>query len=413
MSSRNPIEALAHLRHEFGEHGGVNMSIEASSTFTVMDPHTMPEMFQGRKGPESAGCYLYGRHFNPTVYNLGRQLAALEGTEAAYCTASGLSAISATLMAICQSGDHIVSSDAVYGGTYALMHNFLPHKAGVTTSFVDITDLDAVRAAITDDTRVLYTESVSNPTLRVADIPRLADIVREAGLPLVVDNTFSPLILSPAALGADIVVHSITKFISGMSDVIAGAVCGSHDFIEQLMDLHSGSLMLLGPTMDPKVASEISLRIPHLPLRMAAHGERALALAERLESTGVDVCYPGLSHHPDHALFDDLRCPEYGYGGVLTIDLGDEETANQLMSSLQNKYRFGFMAVSLGYFDTLMSCSGSSTSSEMTDEDKLTAGISPGLVRMSLGYTGTLEQRWGQLLGALEDAGKIARTRSA
>jgi methionine-gamma-lyase len=413
MSSRNPIEALAHLRHEFGEHGGVNMSIEASSTFTVMDPHTMPEMFQGRKGPESAGCYLYGRHFNPTVYNLGRQLAALEGTEAAYCTASGLSAISATLMAICQSGDHIVSSDAVYGGTYALMHNFLPHKAGVTTSFVDITDLDAVRAAITDDTRVLYTESVSNPTLRVADIPRLADIVREAGLPLVVDNTFSPLILSPAALGADIVVHSITKFISGMSDVIAGAVCGSHDFIEQLMDLHSGSLMLLGPTMDPKVASEISLRIPHLPLRMAAHGERALALAERLESTGVDVCYPGLSHHPDHALFDDLRCPEYGYGGVLTIDLGDEETANQLMSSLQNKYRFGFMAVSLGYFDTLMSCSGSSTSSEMTDEDKLTAGISPGLVRMSIGYTGTLEQRWGQLLGALEDAGKIARTRSA
>jgi methionine-gamma-lyase len=171
--------------------------------------------------------------------------------------------------------------------------------------------------------------------------------------------------------------------------------------------------MLLGPTMDPKVASEISLRIPHLPLRMAAHGERALALAERLESTGVDVCYPGLSHHPDHALFDDLRCPEYGYGGVLTIDLGDEETANQLMSSLQNKYRFGFMAVSLGYFDTLMSCSGSSTSSEMTDEDKLTAGISPGLVRMSIGYTGTLEQRWGQLLGALEDAGKIARTRSA
>ena len=413
MSSRNPIEALAHLRHEFGEHGGVNMSIEASSTFTVMDPHSMPEMFQGRKGPENAGCYLYGRHFNPTVYNLGRQLAALEGTEGAYCTASGMSAISATLMAICRSGDHIVSSDTVYGGTYALMRNFLPHKAGVTTSFVDITDLDAVRAAITDDTRVLYTESVSNPTLRVADIPRLADIVREAGLQLVVDNTFSPLILSPAALGADIVVHSITKFISGMSDVIAGAVCGSHDFIEQLMDLHSGSLMLLGPTMDPKVASEISLRIPHLPLRMAAHGERALALAERLESTGVDVCYPGLSHHPDHALFDDLRCPEYGYGGVLTIDLGDEETANQLMSSLQNKYRFGFMAVSLGYFDTLMSCSGSSTSSEMTDEDQLTAGISPGLVRMSIGYTGTLEQRWGQLLGALEDAGKIARIRSA
>ena len=407
MSRRNPIEDLAHLRHEFGEHGGVNMSIEASSTFTVMDPHTIPEMFQGRKGPEKAGCYLYGRHFNPTVYNLSRQLAALEGTESAYCTASGMGAISATLLALCKSGDHIVSSNTVYGGTYALLHDFLPPTTGVTTHFVDITNFDTVRAAISDQTRVLYTESVSNPTLRIADIPRLAEIARDAGITLVVDNTFSPLILSPAVLGADVVVHSMTKFISGMSDVIAGAVCSSHRFIEQLMDLHSGALMLLGPTMDPKTAAEISLRIPHLPLRMAAHGERALALAERLEAAGVDVCYPGLAGHPDRPLLDELRCPDYGYGGVLTIDLGSEERANQLMALLQNKYRFGFMAVSLGYFDTLMSCSGSSTSSEMTDEDKTAAGISPGLIRMSIGYTGTLEQRWGQLRSALQDIGSI------
>jgi len=407
MKRRNPIEDLAHLRHEFGEHGGVNMSIEASSTFTVMDPHTMPEMFEGRKGPDNAGCYLYGRHFNPTVYNLGRQLAALEGTESAYCAASGMGAISATLMALCPSGSHIVSSNTVYGGTYALMHDFLPRTAGVTTSFVDINDLDAVRAAITGETRVLYTESVANPTLRVADIPLLAEIAHDAGIPLVVDNTFSPLILSPAVLGADIVVHSITKFISGTSDVIAGAVCGSREFIQSLMDLHSGTLMLLGPTMDPKTAADISLRIPHLPLRMTAHGERALALAERLEAAGVDVCYPGLSGHPDRALFDRLRCPDYGYGGVLTVDLGEEERADELMALLQNKYRFGFMAVSLGYFDTLMSCSGSSTSSEMTDSDKAAAGISPGLVRMSIGYTGTLEQRWSQLESALRDVGCI------
>ena len=407
MSRRNPIEDLAHLRHEFGEHGGVNMSIEASSTFTVMDPHTIPEMFQGRKGPENAGCYLYGRHFNPTVYNLGRQLAALEGTESAYCTASGMGAISATLMALCPNGGRIVSSNTVYGGTYALMHDFLPRTAGVTTSFVDITDPDAVRAAITDETRVLYTESVSNPTLRIADIPQLAEIAHDAEIPLIVDNTFSPLILSPAVLGADVVVHSMTKFISGMSDVIAGAVCGSHDFIEQLMDLHSGTLMLLGPTMDPKIAAEISLRIPHLPLRMTAHGERAFALAERLDVAGQDVCYPGLAKHPDRDLFDELRCPDYGYGGVLTLDLGSEERANELMALLQNTYRFGFMAVSLGYFDTLMSCSGSSTSSEMTEEDKTAAGISPGLIRMSIGYTGTLEQRWGQLRSALQDIGCI------
>ncbi len=413
MTGRNPIEALALLNHEFGEHGGVNMSIEASSTFTVMDPHTMPEMFKGLKGPENAGCYLYGRHFNPTVYNLGRQLAALEGTEAAYCTGSGMGAISATLMALCEKGDHIVASNTVYGGTYALMHDFLPVKGDITTTFVDINDLDAVEAAITPRTRVLYTESIANPTLRVADIPKLAAIAKRAGIKLVVDNTFTPLILSPAALGADIVVHSITKFISGMSDIIAGAICGSHDFIGSLMDLHDGPLMLLGPTMDPKVASDIALRIPHLPLRMQAHGERALALAERVEARGFDVCYPGLDSHPDRALFDELRCDEYGYGGVMTIDLHDEERANELMSLLQNKYSFGFMAVSLGYFDTLMSCSGSSTSSEMTDEDKSAAGISPGLVRMSVGYTGTLEQRWAQLDGALSDLDAMPQRLSA
>ncbi|MGI9225000.1 MAG: PLP-dependent transferase, partial [Woeseiaceae bacterium] len=123
----------------------------------------------------------------------------------------------------------------------------------------------------------------------------------------------------------------------------------------------------------------------------------------------IKVCYPGLEDHPDRALFDELRCPDHGYGGILTIDMGDQETANRLMALLQNKYRFGFMAVSLGYFDTLMSCSGSSTSSELTDEDKSAAGISPGLLRMSVGYTGTLEQRWQQLKDALTDVGAFVK----
>jgi methionine-gamma-lyase len=377
-----------------------------------MEPGTMPEMFKGVKGHD-AGCYLYGRHFNPTVYNLGRQLAALEGTEAAYCTASGMGAIAASLYALCNAGDHIVASNALYGGTYALMKDFLPAKAGVTTTFVDITDLEAVEDAMRRRTRLIYTESVANPTLRVADIPAIAAIAHQTDAKLVVDNTFSPLILSPAPLGADVVVHSMTKFISGMSDVIAGAVCGSDEFIESLMDLHQGPLMLLGPTMDPKGASKISLRIPHLPIRMAAHGNRAQALAERVYERGAKVCYPGLPQHPDRELFDELRCPDYGYGGVLTIDMGDEEIANRLMSLLQNKYRFGFMAVSLGYFDTLMSCSGSSTSSEMSDEDKSDAGISPGLLRMSVGYTGTLEQRWQQLSAALDDLGTRVPQRKA
>ena len=406
MTGRNPIEDLAHLRHEFGEHGGVNMSVEASSTFTVIDPETMPALFQGRAGPDK-GCYLYGRHFNPTVYNLGRQMAALEGTEAAYCAASGMGAISAVILALCNQGDEIVASNAIYGGTFALLHDFLPAKTGVRTCFVDISDPAAVASVITDKTRLIFTESIANPTLRLADIPQLSSIAKDAGVPLVVDNTFTPLILSPARMGADIVVHSITKFISGASDVIAGAICGNEEFIGQLMDLHTGPLMLLGPTMDPNVAASISLRIAHLPLRIKAHSERALAMAEQIAEEGLTVCYPGLSSHPDHKLFTSLHCNEYGYGGVLTLDCGDEETASALMSCLQNEERFGYMAVSLGYFDTLMSCSGSSTSSELSDEDKDEAGISPGLVRISVGYTGTLEQRLGQLLSALEKTGMI------
>jgi methionine-gamma-lyase len=406
MDTRNPIEDLAHLRHEFGEHGGVNMSIEASSTFTVIDPETMPDLFQGRAGPDK-GCYLYGRHFNPTVYNLGRQMAALAGTEAAYCSASGMGAISSVVLGLCNAGDEVVASNTIYGGSFALLNDFLPAKAGIRTRFVDITDTDAVWKAVTDKTKLIYAETLSNPTLRLADIPRLAAVARSKNLPLVVDNTFTPLVLRPAALGADIVVHSITKFISGASDIIAGAVCGSEEFIGQLMDLHMGPLMLLGPTMDPHVASAISLRIPHLPLRMEAHGKRALAIASRLDELGVKVCYPGLPGHPDHELFNELHCEDYGYGGIFTIDAGDEDTANSLMSCLQNEMRFGYLAVSLGYFDTLMSVSGSSTSSEMSEADKEAAGISPGLVRVSIGYTGTLEQRWQQLRAALEKVGLV------
>jgi len=407
MKNYNPVEALANNRHEFGEHGGVNMSVEASTTFTVMKSGTMPEIFHGDKGPEQGGCYLYGRHFNPTVYNLGKQLAALEGTEAAYCTASGMSAISATLMQICDANDHIVSSNAVYGGSYALMHDLLPPKTGITTTLVDITNLADVEAAITDRTRLIYTESISNPTLRVANIPALSEIAHRHGIQLVVDNTFSPLSLSPKSLGADIVIHSMTKFISGSSDCIAGAVCADAAFIQQLMDLHTGTMMIMGPTMDPQVAFNISLRIPHLPLRMIEHGHRTLLFAERLQAMGLAVTYPGLQGHPDHALISKLHSPDYGYGGVLTLDMGTEAMANELLDMLQNEYHFGYVAVSLGYFDTLMSCSGSSTSSELTDEDKLAAHISPGLIRMSIGYTGSVEQRWAQLVEALGRLGVL------
>lgn len=413
MSRFDPIESLAGMRHEFGEHGGVNMSIETSTTFTVLDAATMPEIFQGHRGPEQGGCFLYGRHFNPTVYVLGKEIAALEGAEAGYCTASGMSAISAAVLQLCNHGDHVVCADTVYGGTHALMKEYLPAKAGLGVSFVDMTDLERVEQAFTSRTKVLYVETMANPTLRIANIPRLAEIAHAHGAKLVVDNTFSPLMVSPIQHGADVVVYSLTKFINGASDIVAGAVCGTTEFVTDLMDLHGGSLMLLGPTMDPRLAYLISTRIPHLGLRMSEHGFRAGMFAERLADLGVPVVYPGLAEHPDHRLLEEIANPGYGAGGIFCLDLGTKERAYEFMEVLQNRGSFGFMAVSLGYFETLMSCSASSTSSELTEEEQENCGISPGLVRVSIGYTGRLESRWSQFEDALREVGAVPGGKAA
>lgn len=221
----DPASALANARHEFGEHGGVNMSIEASATFTVMESETMRRMFSGELGPDR-DFFIYSRHFNPTVLNLGRQMAALEGTEAAYCTASGMSAISSVLLQLCSSGGHVVASRTLYGGTHALLTHFLPRACNITTTFVDIRDFEKVKEAIVEGrTKVLYFETVANPTLLVANVPELSRIAHDKGVMVVVDNTFTPMVMSPARLGADVVVHSITKYVSGGADIIAGTFC--------------------------------------------------------------------------------------------------------------------------------------------------------------------------------------------
>lgn len=406
----DPAAALAAVRHEFGEHGGVNMSIEASATFTVMEPETLSRMFTGELGPDR-DFFIYSRHFNPTVLNLSRQMAALEGTEAAYCTSSGMAAISSALLQLVSSGGHVVASRALYGGTHALLSHFLPRTCNITTTFVNIDDLEMVNDAIVrGHTKVLYFESISNPALQVANVPELSRIAHEKGVTVVVDNTFSPMVLSPAKRGADVVIHSISKFISGAADIIAGAVCGPASLVNAMMDLHQGALMLLGPTMNPKVAFELSERIPHLSLRVKEQCRRALVFATRMKKLGLKVIYPGLEDHPHHSLLKSMANKEYGYGGILCVDMETVERANKLMYHLQNSTQFGFMAVSLGYYETLMSCSGSSTSSELTDEEKALAGISPGLVRMSVGYLGTLEQRWSQFekaLSRLQDTGSF------
>ena len=392
----DPMARLAQSRHEFGEHGGINLSIETSATFTVLEAGKMPEIFEGRQGPQG-GCFLYGRHFNPTVMVLARQLAAIEATGSAYCTASGMAAISGVLLQACDTGDHIIASPALYGGTWALLNDFLPRKAGIHTSFVDLDDLDALARTWRSTTRVLYCETLSNPTLRLADLPRLAAFAHERDALLVVDNTFAPLAITPALHGADVVVHSLTKFINGASDIVAGCVCADGEFIDRLYDLHLGSLMLLGPAMDPRAAYEVATRLPNLGLRVAEHARRARAYAECLQSLGAKVIYPGLESHPDHVRFAQLANPGYGAGGLLGVDLGTAARANAFMEHLQNVEDFGYMAVSLGFSDTLMSASASSTSSELDAEALARAGISPGLVRLSVGYTGDLQARLQQL----------------
>jgi len=404
MKDFNPEQALSETRREFGEHGGVTPSISRSATFTVMDPETMPEIFGGVRGPEEGGCFLYSRHFNPTVDILARYLSAMEGTEFAVCTASGMSAISCTLLQLCGSGDHIVSSNTVYGGTHALMQELLP-QFGITTTFVDPTDPAAFEKAITPKTRVLYTETFGNPTLKIADIRALSTLAKSRGLTLAVDNTFTPMMISPARLGADVVVYSMTKYINGASDMVAGAICTTKAMIHRLMDLHTGRVMLLGPTMDPRMAFDIIQRLPHLAIRMREHSHRALAICRRLEELGVPVIYPGLASFGQHNLVSSMINKGFGYGGMFTIDCGTRERADDLLDILQNKEEFGYIAVSLGYFDTLMSCSGSSTSSEISQEDQHQMGLSPGLIRFSIGYTGSLEKRIEQMERAVRAVG--------
>ncbi|MCD6581405.1 MAG: aminotransferase class I/II-fold pyridoxal phosphate-dependent enzyme [Desulfuromusa sp.] len=401
MNDYNPEQALLNARREFGEHGGVAPSISRSATFTVLHPGTMPEIFAGLKGPDQGGCFLYSRHFNPTVDVLSRYLAAMEGTEAAICTASGMSAISCALLQICKAGDHIVASESIYGGTHALLESLLP-QVNIATTFVDITDMQAVKKAITPQTRIIFTETMGNPTLRIADLPALSTTAHDKNIKLVVDNTFSPMIFTPHNMGADVVVYSLTKYINGASDLIGGAICASKAFILELMDLHTGRVMLLGPTMDPRVAFDIIQRLPHLPIRMREHSRRAIAIAHMLKEMEVDVNYPGLPEHPEHQLAAELGNDSYGFGGILAIDCGTREKAEELMEALQNDEDFGLIAVSLGYFDTLISCSGSSTSSEILLEDQQKMGLSPGLLRIAMGYTGSLEARMEQMKRAVK-----------
>lgn len=390
-----PANKIQDLQY-FGEFGGVNPSISDSSTYTFLSAKTMFDTFEGN----ADGCYLYSRHSSPSNLYLGKALAAMEGTEAANVTASGMGAITAVLLQLCGNGDHIVSSRTIYGGTYAFLKNFIP-RMGIDTSFVDITNLDVVEAAITPNTKVIYCESVSNPLLEVADIKGLSDIAKRHNLKLIIDNTFSPLSISPAKLGADVVIHSLTKFINGASDTVGGVVCGTQKFIDELRNVHDGACMLLGATMDSLRSASVLKNLRTLHVRMQQHSYNANYLANKFEADGLKTVYPGLTSHPSHELYKSMMNNEYGFGGIMTIDVGSLEKANQLMEMMQMK-NLGYLAVSLGFYKTLFSAPGTSTSSEIPEEEQKKMGLSDGLIRFSIGLDADIERTYKTMRECME-----------
>jgi len=401
----NPADNIQDLQY-FGEFGGVNPSISDSSTYTFISAKTMLDTFEGN----TDGCHLYARHTTPSNLYLGAALAAMEGTETANVAASGMGAITPVLLQLVGAGEHIVSSRTIYGGTYAFLKNFTP-RLGITTTFVDITKLEVVEAAITAKTKVLYCESVSNPLLEVADIKGLAILAKKYCLKLVVDNTFSPLLISPAKLGADIVCHSLTKFINGSSDAVGGVVCGTIEFINDLRSVHDGASMLLGATLDSLRASSILKNMRTLHIRMKQHSLNASFLANKFEADGLKTVYPGLQSHPSHELFTSMMNTEYGFGGMLTIDAGSLEKANELMELMQQK-NIGYLAVSLGFYKTLFSAPGSSTSSEISEDEQKEMGLSDGLIRFSIGLDNDISRTYELMKWCLKEVGILQGDRN-
>ena len=384
---KKPANEIQDLQY-FGEFGGVNPSISDSSTYTFLSAKSMSDTFEGN----TEGCYLYSRHTSPSNLYLGEALAAMENTESATVFGSGMGAITSTLLQLCKSGDHVVSSRTVYGGTYAFLKNFAS-KLNISTSFVDITNLESIKKSINSETKLIYCEAVSNPLLEIANISEISKIAKAAGIMLVVDNTFSPLSILPANLGADVVIHSITKFINGTSDTIAGVVCGNQDFINQLRDVNDGASMLLGSTLDSLRAASVLKNLRTLHIRIKKHSENAMYLAKMFESDGISTVYPGLKSHPSNKLYESFVNEDYGFGGILTIDAGDLKTANSLMEIMQIR-NVGYLAVSLGFYKTLFSTPGSSTSSEIPEEEQKKMGLSEGLIRFSIGIDNDIQRTY-------------------
>jgi cystathionine beta-lyase/cystathionine gamma-synthase len=320
--------------------------------------------------------YAYGRLDNPTVSAMASIVAELEGAEAAYGFASGMAAIHAALLGSLSAGDHVVCTRALYGSTQVLLRRVFG-RLGVEATFVDPTDLDAVRAAITDQTRVLYLETISNPIIVVSDLAALIRIAQERGVRVIVDNTFaSPYLCRPAELGADLVIESCTKWLGGHSDVLAGVVSGSRELIDEVRHI----AIETGGSLAPMSAFLVLRGIMTLAVRMDRHCSNALSLARFLEGQAAveRIFYPGLGSHPQSSVAQrQLRAG----GGMLAFDLGSRDAASRTIDALKLPPR----TASLGSVQTIAVHPPSSTHRQLDEAALAEAGIPPGLVRVSVG----------------------------
>ncbi|MGH9411272.1 MAG: trans-sulfuration enzyme family protein [Vicinamibacterales bacterium] len=325
-----------------------------------------------------SGRYLYSRYSNPTVVAVEETLARLEGADSALLFASGMAATSTALLALLQSGDEVVCSAAIYGGTLHLLDDLFP-RYGIRPRFVSIEDLQDPARIIGDRTKVVWFESPINPTLRCVDIAAVASACRARGVISIVDNTFaSPLNQQPLALGIDLVMHSVTKYLNGHSDVTAGALAGSPRLMKEI----EKARRMLGPVVDPQAAYAIGRGVKTLAVRVERHNVNALAVARWLEQKGrriEAVYYPGLESHPDHAL---AKTQMRGFGGMVCVDVGGGQArAERFFDRLKVFKR----AASLGGVESLCSLPVLTSQWGHTDVQLAQAGITRSMARLSVG----------------------------
>ena len=362
-------------------YGALATPIYQTSTFCFDTVESAGAVFSGQ-----VMGYGYSRGANPTVAALEAKIAALEGAEACVATASGMGAVGGVALGVLKAGDHAICAECVYGCTDTVFRQTLP-ALGVEVSFVDTTDLEAVKGAIRENTKLVYFETLSNPTMDLTDIAAVAKIAHEHGILVAVDNTFTPPPqVYPLKEGADLVLHSCTKYINGHGDVIAGAILGSNELILPIrMNITS---KICGTTLSPFNAYLILRGLQTMELRMARHCENGLAVAEYLErQPEVEaVYYPGLKAFPQHALAEKLMNGRYG--GMISFELKDDVYSMggfTACKKLLNSLKLASIAVSLGDPETLIQHPASMTHANVPPEARKAAGIRENLIRLSLG----------------------------